>query len=639
MKRSVLKRILLTLVALAVVLSSAFALFACNKEQKPVTLADVFLTTSSPDEFTSYKTEFVLPAGWEVYTTSASSSSESATANSDVGYIKAMDAFVVSKNGVLSIVKCGDSRVYVNDDKETGIPGQIFPLYIGVVALRVKDGIIACKFSNGEAGVFDYNGNALLSRRKVSGAKNVKIDNIIKILDGTMIAVSSTYDKNAKSGYTSIYRTTRNGKAEERGELVCRVKNTSGSLSYVNGFEGRYVSVVGNTDGAYMFAVPDHAGNPVANLDGGNGFIAMESKDDYFAEITYIGGGRFLVHEDWTVESSEEYSYYDGNDYYVFRRKIYTADSDSLSDYTANGDKVFLNLTNKYYDSSKAGIDVKAYLKDGYMYASYGLNIVDKRGFYDQYVLDGDLNVVMSLTGNFGTTLDGQDKDEVSVFDLIMTAADGNYYVPYLPSKVAVYNGNCDKLGENTNYKVKSQNIAGGVLIACIEDPDGSDDDMYTLFDLQGNELTEKYTLESGKVKYRKYTQLAAFRGFYSIARRPNEDGVATYYLIGRDGVEVTELSDGSVPFSDIATTSSKTAIFKIGCYMYKKTTSKDGNDVTLYGIKSFNANAEKSVLIEATMETGAVLYAPSNSPADVFVFEKITGQDGTVTYAVHRLI
>ncbi|MBQ9276390.1 MAG: DUF4148 domain-containing protein, partial [Clostridia bacterium] len=63
MKRSVLKRILLTLVALAVVLSSAFALFACNKEQKPVTLADVFLTTSSPDEFTSYKTEFVLPAG------------------------------------------------------------------------------------------------------------------------------------------------------------------------------------------------------------------------------------------------------------------------------------------------------------------------------------------------------------------------------------------------------------------------------------------------------------------------------------------------------------------------------------------------------------------------------------------------
>ena len=103
MKNSVFKKVVLFFVAAAVVLTSAFALFACNKEQKPVTLADVFLTTSSPNEFTSYKTEFVLPAGWEVYTTSASSSSESATANSDVGYIKridtAEDEIIISFNG------------------------------------------------------------------------------------------------------------------------------------------------------------------------------------------------------------------------------------------------------------------------------------------------------------------------------------------------------------------------------------------------------------------------------------------------------------------------------------------------------------------------------------------------------------
>ena len=636
MKNAIIKRTVFSVAAILIAVVSVFLLFACHKKAKVVTLSDVFLSSSSPQEFTGYKTEFVLPAGWEVYTTSASSSSESSNANSDVGYIKDMDAFVVAKDGLLSIVKCGDERVYIDG----GIKGMLFPSSLGIVALRVKDGIVICKFSNGEAGAFDYNGNTLMSRKRVSGANSAKIDKVLKVLDGSLIAVSASYDVQAKSGYTSIYRTTKSGELKDRGELVCRVKNSSNDLSHINGFEGKYVSVTGNSDGDYMFAVPDHAGGEVANLDGGNGKIAKEDKDDYFSEITYIGGGEFLVHEDWTVESTEDYTYYDGNDYYVFRRKIYNAAKDTLRDYTANGDKVFLKLTNKYYDSSKAGVDVKAYLKDGYMYASYGLNIVDKRGLYDQYILDSNLNVVMSLTGNFGTTLEGQDKDSVSVLDLVMTASDGNYYVPYLPSKVAVYNGKGEKICENTSYSVKSQNIANGTIIACIEDPDGSDDDLYTIFDLKGNELTREYTLESGKVKKQKYSQIAAFRGFYTIAQRPNDDSVSTYYLIGRDGVEIQTMTDGSTPLSDMATTSSKAAIFKIGCYMFKKsTTDANGNAITLYGIKNFNANSSKNVIIQATMETGAVLYASASSPSDVFVFEKITSADSTVSYAVHRLI
>lgn len=636
MKNAIIKKTVLMFAAILIAAVSAFSLFACNKKAKVVTLADVFLNNTSPAEFTGYKTEFVLPAGWSVYTTSTSSSSKSTNASSDVGYIKAMDAFVIANGGILSIIKCGDERVYIDG----GVKGMLFPASLGIVALRVKDGVIICKFSNGEAGAFDFNGNTLMSRKRVSGANSATIDKVLKVLDGSLIAVSATYDVQAKSGYTSIYRTTTSGELKDRGELVCRVKNSSNNLSYVNGFEGKYVSVTGNSDGNYMFAVPDHAGSEIANLDGGNGKIAKGDEDDYFCETTYIGDGEFLVHEDWTVESTDDYTYYDGKDYYVFRRKIYNAQKDTLSDYTSNDDKVFLNLTNKYYDASKAGIDVKSYLKDGYMYASYGLNIVDKRGYYDQYILDEDLNVVMSLTGNFGTSLEGQDKDEVSVFDLIMTSADGNYYVPYLPSKVAIYSGSGEKLGENTSYSVKSQNIANGAIIACIADPDGSDDDLYTIFDLKGNEVTREYTLASGKVKKQKYSQIAAFRGFYTIAQRPDENGVDTYFLIGRDGVEIETMTDGSAPFADIATTSSKAAIYKIGCYMFKKsTTDANGNTVNLYGIKNFNANSSKNVIMPATMETGAVLYASASSPTDVFVFEKITSTDSTVSYAVHRLI
>lgn len=643
MKKPLVKRLILTICVLLVAVTASTVLFACNKGTKTLTLADVFFSTTSPQEFTSYKTEFVLPAGWSVYTTSASTSSGTVDVNSDVGYVKDIDGFVVEKGGMLSIVKCGDDRVYFEYDDEKGMKGMLFPARIGITALRVKDGIIVCKFSNGQLGAFDYTGKTLLSRTKTKNAASVRIDKAIKILDGGLIAVTATYDTNGKSGYTSIYRPTTSGENATRGELVCRVKNTDNNLDYVNGFDGAYVSVVGNSVGDYMYAIPQTAGDAVKNIEATNGAVIKDTdKENYFDEITYIGNGRFLVHEDWTVEDDQAYTYKDSYGNYVVKRRIYDAKSDAMSDYTDNADKIFLNLTNSYYGSERAGVDVSTYLKAGYMYASYGLFIVDKVAYYDQFILDSNLNIVMSLTGNFGIALDADEKGEVSTLDLVMTAADGNYYVPYLPSKLAVYNGKGELVGENKDYSFKSQNIANDTIIACIEDPDGGDDDLYTIFALNGNELTEEYTLESGKVKHRKYRQIAAFRGFYTIARRPNDEGTLTYYLVGRDGVEVSALSDGSVALADIATTSSKTAIFKIGCYMFKKDSGeRDANDKVIYyyGIKNFNVNADKNVIIPATMTTGCVLYSPASSPTDVFVFEKITATDGTVSYAVHRLI
>ena len=642
MKKPLVKRILITICVLLVAVVCATVLFACNKGSKPLTLADLFSSATSPNEFTSYKTEFVLPAGWSVYTTSASTSSGAVDVNSDVGYIKDLDGFVVEKGGMLSIVKCGDERVYFEYDDEKGMKGMLFPARIGITALRVKDGIIVCRFSNGQLGAFDYNGKTLLSRTRTQNASSVRIDKAIKILDSGLIAVTATYDKDGKSGYTSIYRPTTSGDNSSRGELVCRVKNDENNLDYVDGFDGAYVSVVGNSNGNYMFAIPAKAGDSVKNIDSTNGVVIKNDNENYFVEITYIGGGRFFVHEDWTVEEGEGYTYKDSYANYVVKRRIYDAKADAMSDYTDNADKIFLNLTNSYYGSERVGIDVSTYLKDGFLYASYGLFIVDKVAYYDQFILDKNLNIVMSLTGNFGISLDANEKGEVSALDLVITAADGNYYVPYLPSKLAIYTGKGELVGENSSYNFKSQNVANDTVIACIEDPDGGDDELYTVFALTGDELTEEYTLESGKTRHRKYRQIAAFRGFYTIARRPDDEGNLIYVLLGKDGVEVSELSDGSVPLADIATTSSKTAIFKIGCYMFKKDSGeKDENNKTIYyyGIKNFNVNADKNVIIPATMTTGCVLYAPANSPTDVFVFEKLTATDGTVSYAVHRLI
>ncbi|MBO4554982.1 MAG: hypothetical protein J5713_04295, partial [Clostridia bacterium] len=547
--------------------------------------------------------------------------------------------FVVAKDGFLSIVKCGDDRVYFDG----GMKGMILPQSLGITALRVKKGIIICKFNNGSVGAFDFFGKTLLSQTKTKGAGGVKIDKAIKVLDSGLLGVTATYDKDGKSGYTSIYRPTTSGELKSRGELVCRVKNESNDLSYVLGFDNAYVSVIGNSAGEYMFAVPSHTGSEVQNLAATNGFIETSDQENYYVEITYIGKGRFLVHEDWTVASTDNYSYYDGNNYYVFKRKIFDAKSNTLSDYTGNSDKVFLSLSNSYYSTEKGTFDVSTYLKPGYMFAAYGLFIgSDKVGNYDQYILDENLNIVMSLTGNFDVVERKESRSSVSVFDLIMTASDGNYYVPYLPSKIAVYNSKGELQAENKTYTIKSQNIANGVIIACIVDPDGGEDELYTMFNLNCQEVTEAYTLENGESKRLKYNQIAAFRGYYTIAKRPNESGKATYYLVGKDGFEVETMTDGSVPFADIATTSGNSAIFKIGCYMFKADSGQkdaEGKTIYNYGIKNFNVNSEKNVIIPATMSSGCVLYAPSSSPTDVFVFEKIESTDGSFTYAVHRLI
>lgn len=600
------------------------------RQNKPKTVEDIFKSTSSKSEFSGYKLEISLPAGWSVYTSSGKQTANS----SDVGYIESINAFVVEKDGVLSLVKMNDEKIYFDG----GIKGMIIPDWIGVSALRVKDGLIVCKFASGEAGVLNQNGETVLSRTKVGANDdssrslvNVNIDNAVKVLDGGLVAVAAQYDTQGKTGYTSIYRPTSSGALESRGSLVCRVKNTDNKLSYVKGFDSKYVTVVGNKAGDEIFAIPQSAGDVVPNLDSTtNGTVSTNNNKNYSSEITYIGGGRFFIHEDWTVENTEDYTYYDGFDYYVFKRRIYTPDNDASSEYTANADKVFLYLENKYYGGDKGGIDTTSYLKDGFIYASYGLTIIGKVGFYDQFILDENLNVVMSLTGNYGVTIKDQKKEKVGYFDLIMQCVDGYYYVPLHPSEVNVYDKGGNLVGHNDRGTVLQQELSNNMIVAAITDPQDSKQTLYGAFNLYGQEVVPF-----------EYLSLSAFRGSYTIGQKLDGEKVKKYYIVGADGKTVDRMSDGSKPLADMAyVKSSNEGIYKIGCYMFSVTQKgDDGKDVTRYGIKNFNPNVQKNVVMPATMTSGCTLYAPSSSPSNVFVFDKISASSGEVSYNVYRLI
>lgn len=621
-------RTIAVVLTMGLILTCCFMLFACNKDKdEPKSIADIYKSKTSESEFSSYKLEFMLEDGWSVYTTSTSKNSQAVDVNSDVGYIESINAFIVQKDGFLSVVKCSDDKVRFDG----AMKGQLFPLYSGATAIRVKSGLIACKFANGEAGVFDSNGNTVLSRAHFNTVgESAGIDEMLKILDSGLIAVNAKYDNHGVTGYTSIYRPTTSGDVAQRGNLICRVENDDEKLTYVRGFDGKYVTVVGNSEGSFIFLIPQ---NPTGqNLSATtNGTVEDNGNDDYYSEITYMGDGKFFIHEDWTVESTADYMYYDGFDYYVFQRRVYTPDNDYSYAYTDNADKVFLYLENSYYGGDKGGIDTSSYLKDGFTYASYGLTIIGKVGTYDQYILDSDLNIVMSLTGNYGITIKDQKKEKVGFFDLVMLGVDGYYYNPIQPSEFNIYDADGNIVGHNDRNSVTQQELTNNIVVAAMKDPDDDSEYLFGAFNLYGDTIIPF-----------EYSSLSAFRGSYTIGRKYNTDEKKTEnFIIGSDGKIVTEMSDGSTPLADIAISTSKQPIYKIGCYMFKVDSGQkndNGEIIYNYGIKNFNPNVNKNVVMPATMKAGSVLYASSYSPQNVFVFEKI--EIGTsVTYTVYRLI
>ena len=175
------------------------------------------------------------------------------------------------------------------------------------------------------------------------------------------------------------------------------------------------------------------------------------------------------------------------------------------------------------------------------------------------------------------------------------------------------------------------QELSNNVIVAGIPDPSAgssSSDVLYGAFNVYGEEIIPF-----------EYFSLSAFRGAYTIGECYNSDKVKSLYIIGTDGKRIEAMSDGSKPLADMATDKNNAVISKIGCYMYVKTVQENGSDKKIYGIKNFNPNINENVVMEARMEAGSVLYAPSTSPSDVFVFEKITDANKNAIYSVYRLI
>ena len=125
-------------------------------------------------------------------------------------------------------------------------------------------------------------------------------------------------------------------------------------------------------------------------------------------------------------------------------------------------------------------------------------------------------------------------------------------------------------------------------------------------------------------------TEIKPFLGYYTIARK---DGKLV--LLSKDGAVVDKMSDNNtVPLADIAQTSSKTDIYKLGSYMFTETRKNaEGEDTKYFGIKNLSTDVNSNVIIEANMVSESLIYAPSANPDQVYVFAKFEGKDEFVVY------
>ena len=593
---------------------------------------DIFIDAPELQEFKGYKKELELGSGWRVYAHSGKTS-QTANVNSDVGYIECLNAFVVEKEDSLSVQKCNDSTIYFDG----GNKGMLFSESLGIRALRVKDGVIVCILNSGDVSVFDYDGKVLIpcgiigSRDATSDrfSGNATIDSVLSILDGGIIAVNPKFDTNGIEGYISLYSSINNV-----GYSFCRIKSIEDELANIKCFDREYITVA-NTDNSvnYIYFVSqkvfEENSTIVPTL---NGTVRDNGQENCFSEVTYFGNGKFFVYQDWTVDNSKDYKFFDGYNYYDFKRYIYIPKKDSIEQYTKNKDKVFFNLGNKYYNSDKSGIDTKNILKDEYTFASHGITIINRIGIYDQFVLDDNLNVVISLSKLYdeyheNSATDNNVDNYVSVV-LNHVKGVGIDAMKY-PETGILYGGNGKFVAHDYKSAVTEISYINDRIIASVENNTDSKNRWYGAFSKKG-EVVIPF----------EYYALSAFRDSYAIGNTKNEDGISTWYIVGSDGKRVSEMSDGSTPLVDMVETSAKAKyIYKIGCYMFKTTEKvEDGKNIYKYGIKNFNPNANKNIIMNATMSAGCTLYM-SNSSHRVFVFERVLKDNNIVTYCIYEII
>ena len=627
------KKLISICIVIVISLLAICSLVGCNKKKTKVVYTDIYKNSSSQQEYTGFQTLMSLPSNVSIVTESTGVSR-----GGDYGYLPEMDAFVVkdSTTKFINLVKSGENKAMIRTTDNEGDYG----FNLAIVAIKCAYGRIAVIRADGRAEVYNTEGRIVVNNSNFHNISDTtKIEDVLNILSSELLAVNFSYDSNFNTSsygsidYASVYRMSN-------GVLHGLIRNESGKVSAIEGADDYVVtfpteSSESKTSRIYKIGHISTKTTDTITCSERATFRDDSTGSDYYSEVVYLGQDTFYVYQDWVVESTKPYTYYyvstnDNNEeektYYKVNRYLYNAKEDSRQD--IDTDIIFMSLTNKYhYNATYGGISATEFLNDGYMYASYCIVIDEytKEGSYDQMILDSNLSIIMSLSGNFGITLREQDVTDVSFYDLVIQYVDDIGIVSLMPSVVKAYDIYGNVLFTNSEYSdIISCNLNNGMIIA-----NATIDDTvyYGAFNLKG-QLVVPF----------KYLSLTSYMGDYAIGKR-KVDGNNIFELIGKDGVVVTAMSDHSTPLNDFAYDSSGNPIYRVGVYMYRMENPDTSSSIKyFYGFKNFNTDVNKNKIIDANVVkfvSGTSLYSPKNYPKYVFVLGKYKDDSRTYIYKI----
>jgi hypothetical protein len=615
--KKTLALILTVLIAVSVFLQ---VFSACNKKEETKYL-DVYFNYDEVGEFSSMEKIVSLPDGYQLYL----SNDDFFHSYSDYGYLKSIDAFIIRSGATGSYAKL-----------DVLMAGETVPLFAGqtaseIIQIQVRHGLIAVMTTGTNIGVYDPKAREwilpVVGARAVAASISSSIDQYLKILSKDYIAVAPTADTFIQSkvdeGTASFYNSKMSIYSVKTKTMVGRVECQTRALSALAGFDD-YVVVTGDT------STQGRKQTKIIRLDSAeenwqrifqptvNGiYEAYTSAATDGIEATYFGGGKFLIHQE-TAGNENAYFYKEPSEtegsfnYWQVYRWVYQADTDQKTAWQS--DILMLSITNEYYeyDTGKQ-FNAKSFLKSGYSYVGFALyRNPDKTVDYDQFIIDRDFNIVLSLSRNFGMNFDNETEvTSTSFYELILTYVGGYGVVQVGSGAVKLYDANGKIVCMNNEHNYLSATYNSGMIVCSIKDEARSTQSkteyLYGAVDITGR-ITVPFI----------YTKLTMFTGFYAIGERLKNNKTSVV-LVAKNGYEI-ELGYNSVP-NDIFMlryNASNAPIYKTGCYVYYS----GSGDAIRYGLKNTNINQPQNKLSEPIF-TNVVLYSPLQGFGEVYAVVK----------------
>lgn len=563
-----------------------FSLTACKDEEKEIIPYNkLFVQNTTMTPFENAELIASLGTGVEPYYSVSGSSK-----NYDNTYIAAYGLFVVQKTTEINGETFKVYGFYSTEKKAllTEIKYAEFEVYQGMIALRTPDGKCSLIKVNGEVIFGEEDGYVASS------------------LNYCFYPISKKYIATKASGgmFFNICDTTGKFLRDEGGNLY---KFAGDFREYVKAYDDYLIRVDAATSSTpkkisfinlNSITVENGIAVPYQTFSGST----ISSNINAF----YVGAGKFYC-----------YDMYKGDkDGYIFKAPdgthfkaihwSFDASKNIKTDLPLNF--LFTSVINEYNSEDlETSVDIESYIERGYSFVSAGYFIENKIGSTDQFLIDSDLNILLSMTSKLGTNTIYDQKNE-EFREVFLTYVGGIGFNSTSVGDLLLYdtNGNIVLKKEGIYKNVIYNN---GVVTAQVAYELGKDNIVYYYgaWTLDGTPIFDAYS--------RKYEKMTCYIGNFALVEMTNANGIRTCFLVDKKGYH-HEITSGIA-------TAGTSYIYKPGCYTTKTTVNK----TTVFGVKSFDNKVliaeDKEMLIMAKYGLNdVVVYTKKNGFWDLYVLK-----------------